>query len=219
MLLLTLYLCMLYIFVFFFLYLMVNKVDYKDSILHLHSLARATFVSIETRVRYIDWWQIWRPRSYFSEEQNPTTDISHTFCRSATKFCIFGGLANRNLFSEFRELWSRGPATPCGDMHQSFTDALVKWFFDNFPMFAGSFSVVSIHCLARELGTSFLYKCPALRGWSLRQHGLLVIFFPSTDFSTFLDGFLRKFSTRCGMFWNWLCPLGVHTYPLKINGR
>ena len=26
-----------------------------------------------------------------------------------------------------------GPVIPCGDMHQSFTDALVKWFFDNFP--------------------------------------------------------------------------------------
>jgi len=25
---------------------------------------------------------------------------------------------------------------PCGDMHQSFTDALVKWFFDIFRMFA-----------------------------------------------------------------------------------
>ena len=23
---------------------------------------------------------------------------------------------------------------PCGDMHQSFTDTLEKWFFDNFPM-------------------------------------------------------------------------------------
>jgi len=28
---------------------------------------------------------------------------------------------------------------PWGDMHQSFTDALVKWFFDNFPVFADSF--------------------------------------------------------------------------------
>jgi len=35
---------------------------------------------------------------------------------------------------------------------------------------------VSIHCLAlaRGLGTSFLYKCPASRGSSLRQHGLHV---------------------------------------------
>ena len=23
----------------------------------------------------------------------------------------------------------------CSDMHQSFTDTLEKWFFDNFPMF------------------------------------------------------------------------------------
>jgi len=42
----------------------------------------------------------------------------------------------------------------CGDMHQSFTGALAKWFFDNFPMFADSF-VLSIHCVARGLGTAF----------------------------------------------------------------
>jgi len=64
---------------------------------------------------------------------------------------------------------------PHGDMHQFFADALVKWFFDNFPMFADSFDVVSIHCVARGLGASFLYhKCPASRGGFLRQHGLLV---------------------------------------------
>jgi len=28
------------------------------------------------------------------------------------------------------------PAIPCGDMHQSFIDTLVKCFFNNFPMFA-----------------------------------------------------------------------------------
>jgi len=27
------------------------------------------------------------------------------------------------------------------------TDALVKWFFDDFPMFADSFSLLSIHCV------------------------------------------------------------------------
>jgi len=37
-------------------------------------------------------------------------------------------------------------------------------------------SVVSIHCVARGLGASFLYKCPASRGDSLRQHDLLVEF-------------------------------------------
>ena len=63
---------------------------------------------------------------------------------------------------------------PCGDMHQSFTDTLVKWFFDNFSMFADSFRLVSILCVAR--GASFLHKCTASRGssFSLRQHGFLV---------------------------------------------
>jgi len=51
------------------------------------------------------------------------------------------GLANGNSFPEFHELWSGGPIIPCGDMHQSFTDAHVKWFCDNLPIFANSFSV------------------------------------------------------------------------------
>jgi len=37
-------------------------------------------------------------------------------------------------------------------MHQSFTDALVKWLVDNFPMFVDSFRYVSIH-----------YDCPRIR--------------------------------------------------------
>jgi len=59
-------------------------------------------------------------------------------------------------------------------MHQFFADALLKWFFDNFLVLADSFILVSIHCVARGLGASFLYKCPASRGSSLRQHGFLV---------------------------------------------
>jgi len=43
---------------------------------------------------------------------------------------------------------------PCSDMHQSFTDALVKWFFDNLPMFADSFSVVFVHFITRALASS-----------------------------------------------------------------
>jgi len=39
---------------------------------------------------------------------------------------------------------------PCGDMHQSFTYALVKWLFDNFAMFADSLSVLSIHYVAGD---------------------------------------------------------------------
>jgi len=41
-------------------------------------------------------------------------------------------------------------------------------------MFADSFIVVTIHCIAQGLGTIYLYKCPALHGSSLRQHGFLV---------------------------------------------
>jgi len=43
-------------------------------------------------------------------------------------------------------------------------------------MFADSFRLVSIHCIAQGLGASFLYKCPALRDSSLRQHRLVVMF-------------------------------------------
>ena len=79
---------------------------------------------------------IWWPRVNFGllfrEANFSTTDISQTFCRSVTKFGRFRGLANRNLFPKFPEFWSSGPTIPCIDMHQSFTDALVKWFFDNF---------------------------------------------------------------------------------------
>jgi len=38
-------------------------------------------------------------------------------------------------------------------------------------MFADSFSVLSIHCVAHELGASFLYKFRASRGGSLQQYG------------------------------------------------
>jgi len=34
----------------------------------------------------------------------------------------------------------------------------MQWFFDNFPMFADSFRLVSIHCGARRLGACFLLK-------------------------------------------------------------
>jgi len=37
-------------------------------------------------------------------------------------------------------------------MHQSFTDALVEWFYNNFPIIADSFRLVFIHCVARALG-------------------------------------------------------------------
>jgi len=85
----------------------------------------------------------------FREQNFSTRDITHTFCRRTTKFGSVRGLANGHLLPEFREVWSGHPVIPCGDMHQSFSDVLVKWFFDNFPMFADSFRLVSIHCVAR----------------------------------------------------------------------
>ena len=41
------------------------------------------------------------------------------------KFGKVRGVVIRHLFSKFSELWSAGPAVPWGDMHQSFSDALV----------------------------------------------------------------------------------------------
>ena len=67
-------------------------------------------VSIETRIRPIDWWQTWWPTVNFGllfrRAKFSTTDILYTFCQSATKFGRVRGMANRNLFPKFRELWS-----------------------------------------------------------------------------------------------------------------
>jgi len=42
---------------------------------------------------------------------------------------------------------------PCDDMHQSFTDTFLKWFFDNFgPHVDDGFRLVSIHFVAHGLG-------------------------------------------------------------------
>jgi len=61
----------------------------------------------------------------FRERKFSTANISDIFC-TITKFGMVRGLANQHLFSEFRELWSRRrSAIPCGELHQSFTDALV----------------------------------------------------------------------------------------------
>jgi len=40
------------------------------------------------------------------------------------EFGMVRGLANVQV-SVFGELWSAGPAIPCGDLHQSFTDAAI----------------------------------------------------------------------------------------------
>jgi len=114
-------------------------------------------VHIKTRERPIDWWQIWWPRVNFG------------LCFCGTKFFHRGNIAHflserdeilqrwgsgqSTLFPEFRELWSGVHVIPCGGMHQSFTGALVTW---QPSMFADSFSVLSIHHIARGLGASFL---------------------------------------------------------------
>jgi len=138
---------------------------------------------------------------YFFGSNISTTDrpISHTFCRSATKFGLVRGLANRNLFPEFREFWSGDPVIglPCEDMHRSFTDTLLKWFLDNFPMFADSVSVLRPLNTAFAFYVSLLYcpriRCklsvqvPASRGGSLRQHGLLVTSPAGAFFAKYCD--------------------------------
>ena len=92
------------------------------------------------------------------------------------------GSGQSKLIPKFRKLWSGGPVTPCSNMHQFFTDALVKWFSDNFRMFADSFSVLSIStALSKDYVQAFCTSAPhcavvtASRGGSLRQHGLLVL--------------------------------------------
>jgi len=72
--------------------------------------------------------------AYFSWEQIFfTTEYLAHFLPERKEFGRVRGLANGNLFPEFGELWSGGPVIPCRDMHQSFIDALVKYFFDKFP--------------------------------------------------------------------------------------
>ena len=114
-------------------------------------------ISLESRA-------VWRPMLNFGllfQEQIFHNGYLTHIRRSATKFdSRVWPLTNRNLFPKFRELWSGGLIIPCGDMHQSFTGTLVKWFFDNFPMFADSFSVVSIQCVAWGLGQAFCTSAP-----------------------------------------------------------
>ena len=91
-----------------------------------------------------------------------TTDISLTFCRTATKFGSVIGSGQSKLIP--RISW-----TVVRDTMQRRASFLLwytcKMVFDNFPMFVDSFCVVSIHCAMRRLGASFLYKCP--RGQNL----------------------------------------------------
>ena len=71
--------------------------------------------------------------------------------------------AQRNLAANFVD-FAPGPVILCDDMHQSIRHRCsCKVVFQQLPMFADSFRLVSIHRIARALGASFLYKCPASR--------------------------------------------------------
>jgi len=106
----------------------------------------------------------------------PTTDIPHVFCRSATKFGRVRGSCQSKLIPRISWTLFRGSR----DTMRRHT-SVIHWYickvFRQLPHVCRySFSVLSIHCVARGLGLGLLYKCSgsASRGGSLRQHGLLV---------------------------------------------
>ena len=89
---------------------------------------------------------------------------------------------------------------PCSDIHQSFTGIHVKWFLENFPMFADVFlcSFYSLRCPGIRCKLSI--KCSASRGGSLRQHGFLVLCsFDMTRRILFYSAFIVvvQFSSIC----------------------
>ena len=98
------------------------------------------------------------------------------------------GLANRNLFTEFCELWSWDPVIQCcrsciftpsdfdGPLFSCHND-LVRRFQPSGPVFLLPviWMVYHFHVVNFQSTSSFLYKCPASRGGVLWQHGLLVI--------------------------------------------
>jgi len=80
------------------------------------------------------------------------------------KFGNVGNLANRNLLSEFRELWFGDPVIPCGDMHQSFTGTLVKWFSTT-SLFADSSSVLFYPLRCPRISCKRSVQVPCIARW------------------------------------------------------
>ena len=60
-----------------------------------------------------------------------------------------------------------GPVIPGGHMHQSYTDTLVKWSFDNFPMLPLPIVLVFflITTLPRGLGARLSVQVPCIARW------------------------------------------------------
>ena len=80
--------------------------------------------------------------AYFIGEQNfSTTDryLAHFFVGARRNLATLGVWPIKTCSTNFVNFGRGGLVIQCGDMHQSFTDALVKWSFDNFPVFADSF--------------------------------------------------------------------------------
>ena len=65
----------------------------------------------------------------FWEHTFSIADISDTFCRIATKFCMVRGLASGHIFPNLVNFILESGDAICGDMHQLVTDALALLSF------------------------------------------------------------------------------------------
>ena len=105
--------------------------------------------------------------TYFSGRKIFPERISRRlFCRSTTKFGHVRDLANRNLFPAFVNF---GLAVPWYHAATS----IFQWY--TCKVVFRQLLPLSIHCVAQELGASFLYKYSTSSGGSLREHGFLVL--------------------------------------------
>jgi len=139
-------------------------------------------VSIETRVWPIDWRQIWClgwTLAYFSGKQPFSQRISRTLLSDSERYEIWQiwGTDQSTLISRISWTLIWGSRDTMRRHASVLHWCTCKVVFRQLPMIADSFSVVSIHCVARGLGASLLYKCPASRCRFLWQHGLLVVIF------------------------------------------
>jgi len=89
-------------------------------------------VSMETTARPIDWWQIWLSGANFDllfrgAKSFHNGYIAHLLSESDEIWQRWGS-GQSKVISQISWTLLRDPVIPCGDMHQSFTDALVKCF-------------------------------------------------------------------------------------------
>jgi len=85
----------------------------------------------------IDWWQVWWSKANFGllfrgAKFFRKGYLAH-FLSERDKSWQRWGSAQSKLIR--RISWTVVLVIPCRDTYQSFTDALVKWFFDNFPIY------------------------------------------------------------------------------------